>query len=119
MPANADTPCSVPCGPFTISMRSMSSTAICASDGLNGPPTGTPSTVTSSASNSFNPHMPMFGSRPPLSLPPPVSRPTTSIRASESVRAPLRRSSRPLTAAVPLGTSRGLREVLVAETTMP
>ena len=73
----------------------------------------------SSASNSFKPHMPMFGRRPPLSEPPPVSTPATSISASASVWAPLRLSSRPLTTAVPFGMSMGSRRVLVAETTIP
>ena len=96
----------------------MSSTGICDSEGLKGPPTGTPSSVNSSASNSLSPHMPTFGRRAPLSEPAPVSSPTTSWSASASVWVPRRRSSWPVTTAVAFGTLIGLRGVRVAETTI-
>src|SRR5262245_42497019 len=117
IPAKAETPYSVPCGPRTISMWSMSSTGICESEGLKGPPTGTPSTVTRRASNSFSPQSPMLGSRVPLSEPSPVSRPTTFWSASATVLAPERRSSSPETTEVAPGTSTASSGDLVAETT--
>ena len=61
MPAKAETPYRVPCGPLTISMWSMSSMLIWESEGLKGPPMGIPSTMKSSASNSFRPHRPTLG----------------------------------------------------------
>ncbi len=117
MPANAETPYSVPCGPRVISMRSMFSTGTCARFGLNGPPTGTPSTMTISASNSLMPNSPMFGIRGPLSDPSIVSRPTTLVSASASVVVPMRRSSSPETTVMSPGMSNGSCAILVAETT--
>src|SRR6266508_251681 len=98
-------------------MRSMSSTGICDSDGLKGPPTGTPSTVTRSASNSFRPQRPMLARRGPLSDPLAVSRPVTSCSASTTVRAPRRRSSSPVTTDTAPGTLTGSSAPFVAETT--
>src|SRR6476659_4826370 len=95
----------------------MSSTLIWASDGLNGPPTGTPSTMTRSASNSFSPQRPMFGRRDPLSLPSPVSRPTTSWSASASVRALRRRISSPVMTVAWPGISVSISGPRLAETT--
>src|ERR1035437_6106482 len=96
----------------------MSSTGIWASDGLNGPPAGTPSTVTRSASNSFRPQTPMFASRLPLSEPLPVSRPATSCSASATVFAPRRRNSSPEITETGAATSSASSEIFVAETTI-
>src|SRR5664279_4031541 len=94
----------------------MSSTGIWASDGLKGPPAGTPSTVTRSASNSLRPQTPMFASRLPLSEPLPVSRPATSCSASATVFAPRRRNSSPEITETGAATSSTSSELFVAET---
>ncbi len=117
MPANADTPYRVPCGPRVISIRSMFSIGTWARFGLNGPPTGTPSTMTMRASNSLMPKRPMFGRRGPLSEPSPVSRPTMSWRACASVVVPRARSSLPETTVMSPGMSMGSWAIFVAETT--